>query len=224
MATRANELGDNHLSVSEPHFGPPKLAPILEHVYGNENDVEETMNETKVNEAESETNNVTNLDTNDTYVDALVTDKRRQSIDIFRKMLSEFKGNMIFPQTNTSRQISKNKFKISDEGEKTPRKDTKTADKGAETYSVLCKRYKKVPINTVMRQFGKEVINLDGFDLSSKELKAFFVALLVGLTIIPYESSRKEDLISTRMDSNWPAPLLSDYCRRLIILVFCPGT
>ena len=59
------------------------------------------------------------------------------------------------------------------------KKETKPADKGAETYSKLCKRYRKVPINSVMKQFGKEVISLDGFDLSSRELKAFFVALLV---------------------------------------------
>ena len=67
---------------------------------------------------------------------------------------------------------------IPDEVDK-KKKETKPADKGAETYSKLCRRYRKVPINSVMKQFGKEVISLDGFDLSSKELKAFFVALLV---------------------------------------------
>ena len=67
---------------------------------------------------------------------------------------------------------------ISDEDDK-KKEEQKPADKGAETYSQLCKKYKKVPMNNVMRQFGKGVISLDGFDLSTKELKAFFVALLV---------------------------------------------
>ena len=177
MATKANRLGDSHLT--DPHFdtGPPKLTPILEHVYGSENQIEETANETKINEVEHE-NNMTPSDTNEAYhVGALVKDKRKQSIDMFRKLLADFKGNMTFPQGN--RKNSKDKIKISDEEEKT-KKDTKTADKGAETYSKLCKKYKKVPINPVMRQFGREVISLDGYDLSSKELKAFFVAILVG--------------------------------------------
>ena len=175
MATNANKPGDNH----DPHIGQPKLAPILEHVYGDEND--ENTNKITVNEAEREIRNIIQVDTTETNVDAIVKEKRRQSVDLFRKMLSEFRGNMIFPQAN--RKFSTDIVKLSDEDEK-PRKDTKTGDKGAETYSVLCKRYKKVPINTVMRQFGKEVINLDGFDLSSKELKAFFVALLVGFPVI----------------------------------------
>ena len=71
-----------------------------------------------------------------------------------------------------------NDVTISDEDDK-KKPVQKPADKGAETYSQLCRKYKKVPINNVMRQFGRGVISLDGYDLSTRELKAFFVALLV---------------------------------------------
>ena len=71
-----------------------------------------------------------------------------------------------------------NDVTISDEDDK-KKTVQKPADKGAETYSQLCRKYKKVPINNVMRQFGRGVISLDGYDLSTRELKAFFVALLV---------------------------------------------
>ena len=71
-----------------------------------------------------------------------------------------------------------NDVTISDEDDK-KKTAQKPADKGAETYSQLCRKYKKVPINNVMRQFGRGVISLDGYDLSTRELKAFFVALLV---------------------------------------------
>ena len=71
-----------------------------------------------------------------------------------------------------------NDVPISDEDDK-KKPVQKPADKGAETYSQLCRKYKKVPINNVMRQFGRGVISLDGYDLSTRELKAFFVALLV---------------------------------------------
>ncbi|KAL4230332.1 hypothetical protein ACF0H5_010715 [Mactra antiquata] len=54
----------------------------------------------------------------------------------------------------------------------------KPQNRGIIVYKKLCKKYGKIPIKNVWRQFGKDVISLKGFNLSQKELKAFFVALL----------------------------------------------
>lgn len=156
--------------LTDPYFG---LKPL----HGAHNGEEIVHNETEIKEQ--------NVDKEDP-IEAL-NDKRKQSllrIDMMRKLIADFKGKVSISNNCTSASydnmtVSMDNVKLSDESDKKKKTETKAGDKGAETYSRLCKKYKKVPINSVMKQFGKEVISLDGFDLSSKELKAFFVALLV---------------------------------------------
>jgi len=50
-------------------------------------------------------------------------------------------------------------------------------------YQKICKKYNKVPIRNVLRQFGKTIVSLKRANLSQREIKAFFVALVVGLKI-----------------------------------------
>ncbi|XP_060565677.1 leucine-rich repeat-containing protein 74B-like isoform X2 [Ruditapes philippinarum] len=51
-------------------------------------------------------------------------------------------------------------------------------NRGAVVYKKLCKKYGKIPVKNVTKQFGEGSISLKGFNLSKKEIKALFVALL----------------------------------------------
>ncbi|XP_053400502.1 leucine-rich repeat-containing protein 74B-like [Mercenaria mercenaria] len=74
-------------------------------------------------------------------------------------------------------------FDSTDDEEETsvtkPKEDSsKQLNRGAVVYQKLCRKYGKIPVKNVMKQFGKGSISLKGFNLSRNELKAFFVALL----------------------------------------------
>lgn len=56
---------------------------------------------------------------------------------------------------------------------------SKQSNKGIAVYKKLCRKYGRTPIKNIWRQFGNEIVSLKGYNISAKEMKAFFVAILV---------------------------------------------
>ena len=52
---------------------------------------------------------------------------------------------------------------------------------GERTYRNLCRKYRRLPVSAVGRQFGEQHVTIKNLNLHTKDLKAFFVALFVSL-------------------------------------------
>lgn len=87
-------------------------------------------------------------------------------------------------------------------------------NRGVDVYRKLCAKYGKIPILNVCKQFGRRRISLKGFNLSQRELKAFFVALLEYYVNDDNDSQRSDDndeLSALELDGNRILPRQVNY-------------